>query len=181
MKGLTFVEMLVSLALMLFIALALATLYFNFDTLVDSQSGQVAAATDAARVMSEAEALVLPADQVLASHTFSGTVYSSSAQTLVLELPSIDSSGAVIASTYDYVVFYQSGSTTTRILSPNASSARKAGTRTLASTLSSLAFTYDSSDFTQVTKVDADIQTVKIVKGKSDSAHLHEALYLRNH
>jgi len=180
-SGFTFIEMVVVVGVSAFVALALALLYLNFNTLLNSENGQIAAANDAGRILTEVEALTLPADQVLASHSFAGTTYSSGASTLVLELPSIDSTGAVVAGKYDYAVIYQTSSTTTRILAPDAASARQGGTKRLAATVNSLAFAYDNTDFTLVSKVDVDVQTSSVSKGKTVTAHLHEALYLRNH
>lgn len=181
MKGFTLVETIIVVGIMAFAMGALTLLYLNFNTVLGTGGALKAVAADAGRVMNEAETLILPASAVLSSHSFSGTNYSSGASTLVLELPSIDGTGAVLAGEYDYAVIYQAGSTTMRILAPDSSSARTSGTKKLASTVSTLTFTYDSGDFTAVSKVDVDVQTVTVSKGKATSGRLREQIYLRNH
>ncbi|MDB5244447.1 MAG: hypothetical protein JWN18_317 [Parcubacteria group bacterium] len=179
--GFTLIEtvMVAALAACLMIAVGLLILMFgkisSYDRAVSLSSGSATA------VMHELGSLVLPADAVISSRAFGGTTYTSSASVLVLEIPSIDSSGAVISSTYDYAVFYVSGTSAYRILSVNASSKRASGTKLLSSTINSLSFAYNNTDASQVDTVTADVQTRIQVKQDVVSDHRSGQFQLRNH
>jgi hypothetical protein len=176
----TLVETVVVVGLFLVVMLALAALYVNFNKLYTYQQTFSDTAGSAGNVVNEMEKIVLPADAVLPSHTFSIGNYSTGAQTLVVEIPSIDASGIVITTKYDYAVIYKSGANMYSRIDPDASSSRAARTKLLSSTISSLTFLYPSADYTQATYVGVTITTQAIVKGAPVTAHLEDRLYLRN-
>jgi hypothetical protein len=131
--------------------------------------------------MREMESLTLPADAVLQTHTFIGGTYTSSSTVLVLEIPSVDSSGNTIASTHDYAVFYSVGTTSAyRLLEANALSTRVSGTKLLSSTMKAFTFTFNDADFTKVNIVTVDVQTQAQVKQDTVSDHRSEQMRLRN-
>lgn len=159
---------------------ALANLFFIFNSIYGYQQAFMAAAGSSGASMNALEAAVLPASQALSSHNFSGTSYSSATTTLVLELPSVDSLGNIIPGANDYVAFYASSTALYRLTQAYASSVRVSGLKKLSTTLSSLSFTYDNADFTKVTNVTADIQTQAQFKQQTVQSRLREQLYLRN-
>ncbi|MDP2651800.1 MAG: hypothetical protein Q8O94_01555, partial [bacterium] len=159
---------------------ALTNLFLIFNSIYGYQQISMATAGSSAAAMNAFEAAVLPAEEVLASHDFSGTTYSSEATTLVLQLPAVDSSGNIIPNAKDYVAFYTSSTNLYRLVQASAGSMRVSGRTQLSTTLSSLSFTYDDSDFTNVTNIIADIQTQAQFKEETVQSNLHEQLYLRN-
>ncbi|MDD3531639.1 MAG: hypothetical protein PHV99_03570 [Candidatus Pacebacteria bacterium] len=179
-RGFTLIETFIVIAMSVVALAALANLFIMFNTSYGYQQAFIASAGSASSAMNALEASVLPADQVLASHSFNGTTYSSGAATLVLELPSIDSSGNVITGVYDYIVFYASATNLYRLTVIGTGSVRSAGLKLLSATLSSLSFTYDNADFTKVTSVTADLETQAQFKQQTVESHLAERLYLRN-
>lgn len=179
-SGFTLVETFIVIGLSVGSLIALVNLFLIFNSVYGNQQAFLAAAGSASNAMNAFEASVLPAAQVLASHSFSGTTYSSDASTLVLELPAIDSSGNVIAGVEDYVVFYSSSAKLYRLLEAGAGSARTSGRTQLSTTLNSLSFTYDDTDFTKVKSVTADITTLAQFKQQPVQGHLNEQMYLRN-
>ena len=181
MKGFTLVETVIVIALTLMVALALATLYGNFINLSADNNAIMSTASGARSVIAETENLVSPADQVLAEHTFSDSTYASGTTTLVLELPSIDSTGASISGKYDYAVLYLTGSTTMRLLAPDAASSRVAGTKELSTAVNALSFAYDNVDFTKVREITVDVETLLMVQQEAITDEEHEQIYLRNH
>ncbi len=179
-RGFTLIETFIVIALSTIAMVALTNLFLIFNSVYGYQQAFMAAAGSAGGAMNAFEAAVLPADQVLASHTFGGTTYSSSANTLVLSLPAVDSSGNIIAGTEDYVAFYSSSTNLYRLTAAGAGSSRISGQKQLSTTLSSITFTYDNADFTKVTNVTADITTQSQFKQQTVQGHLNEQLYLRN-
>ncbi|MFZ3044085.1 MAG: type II secretion system protein [Minisyncoccia bacterium] len=179
-RGFTLIETLIVIGISVVSLIALVNLFLTFNSIYGYEQAFVATAGSASSAMNAFEAAVLPASQVLVSHDFSGTTYSSGATTLVLSIPSVDGSGNVIAGTEDYVVFYLSAASLYRRTLPGAGSVRTAGIKTLSTTLHTLSFTYDNADFTKVTSVIIDIVTQANYKQQLVQSHLNEKMFLRN-
>ncbi|MFZ2500829.1 MAG: hypothetical protein WAW90_02455 [Minisyncoccia bacterium] len=180
--GFTLVEtvIVVGMSACMMIAISALVLNFNKTLLYGNTSNQSFGSASA--LMREIESLTLPANAILQTHTFGGATYISTSTSLVLEIPSIDSSGNVIANTYDYAAFYVVGTTSAyRLLQPNALSTRASSTKLLSSTLNSMTFSFSHTDFTQVSSTTVDIQTRAQVKQDIISDHQRELIRLRNH
>lgn len=179
-RGFTLVETFIVIAISVVALVALSNLFIIFNTTYGYQQAFITGAGSASSAMNAFEMAILPADQVLASHSVNGTTYFSGATTLVLELPSIDSSGNIIAGVQDYIVFYASSTNLYRLSQAGVGSTRPSGLKLLSKTLSSLSFTYDNVDFTKVTNVATDIVTQAQFKQQTVQSHLNEQVYLRN-
>jgi len=179
-RGFTLIETVVVVAISAVALIALANLFFIFNSIYGYQQAFMAAAGSSGASMNAFELSVLPAGQILASHDFSGTTYSSGANTLVLELPSVNSSGDIIQGTNDYVAFYTSSTKLYRLTQAAAGSVRVSELKQLSATLLSLDLTYDNADLTKATNVIVDIQTRSSFKQQTVRSHLSEQLYLRN-
>ena len=79
----------------------LGALIYAFNNLSSYEQASVQSSGSAGAILREIEALVLPARAVLETHVFSIGTYTSTASSLVLQIPSIDASGNVISNTYD--------------------------------------------------------------------------------
>lgn len=181
-RGFTLIEVVIVIALSVSVMAALSLLILTFNKTATYDQASAQSSDSASTIMREIESLVAPADAVLQSYTFASGTYTSTSTSLVLEIPSIDSSGNIIANTHDYAAFYTVGTTSAyRLLQPNASSARASGTKLLSSTVSSLTFTYNNSDFTKVSSTTVDVQTQTQVKQDILSDHQREQIWLRNY
>jgi hypothetical protein len=180
-RGLTLVETLMVIALFTAGMAVLASMYYDFNTLYGVQQTITDTALSTGQIVNEVENLTVPADSVISSHTFSAGSYASSASTLVLEIPSVDSSGVVISGKYDYAVMYRSGTNVYRLLETDASSARGAGTKLLGSSITALSFTYDNADVTLAKTVTVSVTAQTYVKNAPVSNTLRSSFRLRNH
>lgn len=180
-KGFTLLETVIVAGLGAFTLFILVNFYLNFNSVLGADGGLMNVSRDARSIIGETETVVLPAVHVLASHSFEGTAYTSNANTLVLELPSINSSGVQILDTYDYVVLYTVGTTAYLQTLSDPASSRASGTKQLATTVNILTFAYDNADFALVKKIDIDVQTEVTLKGETMTNHLHQQVYLRNY
>jgi prepilin-type N-terminal cleavage/methylation domain-containing protein len=178
LSGFTLLEVLIALALALIIFSAMTTIYIRYGSYFASQTAAVSVGETAAISLNELSELVPQADTVVSSRTFSGTTYTTGATTLILELPSVSSTGDVIASTYDYVVFYVKNGILYRTMEIGSGSIRHAGTKLLTDKLGAVSFIYDNADVTQAKSVTADIYTQ--VPSGAEHAHLAQKLYLHN-
>lgn len=180
-RAFTLIETIIVIAISISMMTALGFLIYNFNTISTYQKIFMQSSNSASAIMREMESLTFPADAVLQTHTFSSSTYTSSPTVLVLEIPSIDSSGNVIANTYDYAAFYTVGTNAYIILEANALSNRASGTKKLSSTASALTFTYNDANFANVNIVTVDVQTQTQAKQEILSDHRREQIRLRNY
>ncbi|MFA5744633.1 MAG: hypothetical protein WC887_00200 [Candidatus Paceibacterota bacterium] len=179
--GFTLIETVIVVALSVSMLISIILLISSFTTSVSYQETFAQSSGSASAVMREIESFAFPAKAVLTTHTFSSATYTSSSTVLVLEIPSIDDSGNVIANTYDYTAFYVVGTNAYRLLEASALSKRFSGTKQLSTTVSALTFTYDNVDLTKASIVTIDLQTQAYVKQNILSDHRNEQIKLRNY
>lgn len=179
-SGFTFIETLIAVALLALLTLAMVQLYLGYGVIFSSEQAVFTLGSRAHDATSAIESATRQASRVLASHTVSGTAYTTDADTLVLELPSADASGTPLANDFDYVIFYTSGSTLYRLVEADGSSFRQSGTRELTDALSAFSFVYDTGDVTAATSVTVDLTLSTEVNHRTLQFHLREEAYLRN-
>lgn len=179
-KGFTLIEIMVSTFIFVMIMIVLFNIYKGYYTVFDIQQARTAVNGSASTVIKEFGRVARQADHVAGSHVFSGVTYTSGVGVAVFELPSLDSSGDIIAGTYDYIAFYATSTSSYVITDAGSGSARGNGTRHLSDTLNTLTFTYSTSTMANATSTDIDVLTQKIVRGQTLQAHLHQTVRLRN-
>ncbi len=180
LRGFTLLETLLVISLLIVMMLALTFLYSKFTRFYVFQNASALNASTTGKAISDIDSVVISAIQVLSSHTFSTGSYSSNATTLVTQLPSIDSSGGVISGTFDYAVVYVSGGKAYRRIEAAGASDRRTETKLLAEGVQSLTFTYNSGDFTAVTRVETNLSTQVVLQTGPVSTTLRSEAYLRN-
>jgi hypothetical protein len=180
MRGFSTVEVVIVVAISAIVLMAVTEIYVTYNNSYVYQNANINDAASAALYLGEFNDLGLQADAVSASRTVSGTTYTTGSTTVVFEIPAINSSGDVIANTYDYAIFYASSTGAYRILDVNGSSARTAGTKEFSDVVDNLTFTYDSGTPSSASTVTADITTKSTVKLETFTTHLKQQVYLRN-
>jgi len=179
-RAFSLVETVVVIALGTVLLAAITFMILAFNEAVARQEAAVQSSGSASALMREIASLTLPANAVLETHSFSGSIYASSPTVLVLEIPSLDNSGNVIAGTHDYAAFYTAGTNAYRILEANPLSSRSSGTKQLSATVSSLTFTY-AADFAQTDSIIVEVQTEAQMKDRVSSDRRREQIRLRNY
>lgn len=179
--GFTLIETIIVVTLSSIMMLTLSLLIYTFNKTSTYHQTAAQSSDSASTILREAESLISPASAVLQSHPFASATYTSTPTSLVLEIPSIDSSGIVIAGVYDYAAFYVVETNAYRLLEANAASKRVSGTKQLSSTIQALTFTYSDADFTNVSTTTVDVQTRVYVQQDSASSRQREQIRLRNH
>jgi hypothetical protein len=179
-SGFSFIEAIFASAIFIFILTVFVALYANFSKFYDRQQTEIKIGTSAREAVKELQSWALQADQILSSHTFSGTTYSTDQHTLVLELPSIDGAGNIISGKYDFVVFYKSGKNLYKLVQADVSSKRTSGLNQISDAVTALTFTYNNPNLILANKIDSDIQMETTSGGQVISYHLHQEIYLRN-
>lgn len=179
-RAFTLTETVITIAMTAVIMIALANLYINFNSLYVHQQTFVATTNAARSGISALYAAVLPADQVIASHSFSGTTVTTGASALVLAVPSVNAAGDIISGAHDYIGFYRTGTDLYQNTEANASSARQTGIKKAAALVDSAVFSYDTVDATQASRVSLDITTRLVTKTGPVETSLVGQFYLRN-
>jgi type II secretory pathway pseudopilin PulG len=179
-KGFTLLETVFVVALSAFLLFAIQTLYLSFTRLESEESAEYSARGSAVHTLRAVESMVFPANRILASHTFSTGTYTTNSETLVVRIPSVTSTGAIIAGVYDYAVLYQSGASALSRLEAGQGSARQTRERTVGTPLADLTFSYDNADVTNATSVTASISAFANEGHGSASVVLEETFRARN-
>jgi hypothetical protein len=154
----------------------------NYD-IVEKQTGRANNDTGAVLAARSISDTTRGATAVLASRTINGTLYASSSSTLVLQLPTVNVSGNIVAGSSDYVAFYRDPVETTKVfidLEAAGSSARGSGKRVLTNHNLTLLFRYNDSDITKATKVSVFLQNQQTIRGLTLNTKGWTALFLRN-
>ena len=175
-SGFTLVEMVIVLLVMAILLLGFLMLY-DWHTKIYNYEVAFVRVTSASRSsLQTLSSNASQAHQVLAS----SSGYSSGSQTLILQLPSVDNTGELIAGKWDTMIFYASSTNFYFSAQPDASSARPAGIKLLSDSLNSLTFTYNNADVTQATKVTVDMDNRLQVRNQTVDSHVQQDLYLKN-
>ena len=179
-RGFTLIEIVITVALSAILMLAIAQLYVVYGRVITFQKSSINVALGGGSIIDVTRTAGMQAKQVVATHTFSGTDYTSGATTTIFELPAIDVSGAIIFNAYDYIGIYASGTNAYRLIDAAQGSARISGKKQLTNVLNALNFSYDNPSFPLVTSVTVNATTSATVKGETAQTHLRSHIYLRN-
>lgn len=150
-KGFTLIEVAVVSSILLLVVGFLGYLSVKHFWIYNSQIIQLNVESDARGALDDIDNYVRGAYRVLSSY---GS-YTTGSQILILQVPSIDLSNQIIASKYDTIVFYLSGTSLVRQAFPDASSSRSVTAKTLSSgvEVSSFMFSYDNINYSLVKQV----------------------------
>lgn len=182
-RGFTVMEAVSVLGIMTMVLVMVSEMFasgYNIYILQSARIGAEVGAVFAARAVSEA---TRDAMAVEASSTINGTLYTSDADTLVLKLPSIDSSNNVIAASYDYIAIFNDPSDSTlvkRATQITGASKRPTGTKLITTSNSVLRFRYNEPVITDSTRVQLYLKNVQTARATTINARAWTAIYLRN-
>ncbi|MGA2587459.1 MAG: prepilin-type N-terminal cleavage/methylation domain-containing protein [Candidatus Aminicenantales bacterium] len=146
-RGFTLLEMLIGLLIMSIMVMGLLSLYSKGQTQFMNENIQADILESSRYPMAWLARDVKSATQVATSWL----TYTTSASTLVLQIPSVDANGLIIdvASKFDYVIYQLSSLKLQRIVDAGTGSARVDGSRYLATDVTGLVLAfYDASDAT---------------------------------
>jgi prepilin-type N-terminal cleavage/methylation domain-containing protein len=179
-KGFTLIEMTIVIVLLGVIMAAVTTLYISDIT--DSE--------DETRRIELAQSLTIATDNLTDDIKNASAIeatystYTTGAQTVVLDLPAVDSSGNLLFSgnnfVVDRVVYSYSGGILTKTVVPGTGSARTAVTRQVLSKITSLSFTYPSSPATGNSQMSYAITVSDSFKKRVETLSGYNTVVLRN-
>lgn len=139
--GLTLIELLISLGIVILIGVLLLTIMVNTLGLFYKESSTLTQGLSINDALSKIRSAVKQSSAVVPSFT-SGLTYSSQATQLILKITSIDSSNNLIVNTFDYFVFFLDGSKLRFKTYPDVSSFRVSQDQIFSTNVKSLEFKY---------------------------------------
>ncbi len=143
--GFTLIEVLLVGVIGSVVGILLISILVQNNGLFSTHSAQVAQGVGLNDIISEVSSSIKTASSVAPSYPSTNPTYISSTNTLVLSIPSIDASGNPVDNTLDFLVFTsdnQNQKILRELLFPDLSSSRKSMNKVLATTLSSINFSY---------------------------------------
>lgn len=180
-SGFSIIELVLVIGLMTILLLALLNLFDWHNKMYLLEMADTRATGSARHALNNMSVYVAQASQVVASRTVGGTTYTTGSQTLVVQLPSFNSSGNLINNTNDYAVYYLSGSSLYQIIETGTGSARPAGTKLLSSDVDTFNIAYDDGNPTLANKVTVSLYTkVSVRPGTMAKTQVSSTIYLRN-
>jgi len=151
-------------------------IYFLQGARIDAEVGAVLAT----RAISEA---TRGAMEVEASSVINGTTYTSDGDTLVLKLPSVNSSNDIIAGSFDHMAVFIDPSNSKLVKTATqiaTNSKRPSGTRLITGSNLTLAFHYNEPTITDSTRVQAYLVNTQTRRTTTVTAKSWTAIFLRN-
>jgi len=141
-KGLTLIELLVAMGIATMAGVLLLVIIVNSAGLFTEQSSKVQEGLNSNDTLSVLRGSIKQASSVAPSYTDGLTTYTSSTSQLVLKVSSIDSSGNIIDSLFDYFILYSDQGTVHLKIFPDAVSSRPGSDRILSTNVDNLIFQY---------------------------------------
>lgn len=182
-KGFTLIEAIVYLAIASILFVIIADIFITQSQVYDKETAKTDIDLYAKTALDRTVENSLSATTVVASRTFSSTLYQSGNQTLILELPSIDSNQNIINNTYDYILFHLDPNNASKFfmqLDAASGTARADKTVLLATFVSNLNFRYNKSNPVDANKVEVSLALEKIVRGITQRSENTTSLFLKN-
>ena len=145
MKGLTLIEVLISMGIAVVIGVLLVAIILNSAGLYSKESSKLSEGLNTNDALSTIRDTIKQSSGVITAYTSNGTTYTSGGTQIVLKLFSIDSSNNLISNTYDYFIFYADTNILRLKTFPDSTSARKSQDQIFSTSLDSLNFQYFNS------------------------------------
>ncbi len=152
-KGFTLIEMLLVIVLVVIASGVIVNLFIGQNRLSRLEMAELNITNDARTTLDDVDNYVRSATRVVADHNG----YNTGADTLVLQIQSVNASNQLVGAAFDHVVFYLDGTNLYREVFPHASSVRVATVKKLANNVNGLAFTYDNPNFLLAREITTDL------------------------
>lgn len=185
-NGFTLPELIIASSVAVVISGLLLVIMVNSTGLFYEQSSKVSQGVSVNDALSALRQTVRSASSIVSQYPETGTPeYSSSQNSVVFKMSSIDSSGNIIFNTYDYIVYYiNKGKLYERTL-PNALSSRSGKTRVLSNKVNTIIFEYLNSAQTLVppssaSKIKITLGLKEVIGGVSETHIATSEANLRN-
>lgn len=136
--------------------------------------------TNSAIAMNRLSKNIRQSTNVVETKTVNSTAYTTDSDTLIIELPSIDSEHNIIYATYDYIVYYIDGTQLKSDFEPDVSSSRSGGNSLIAQYVENIVFNYNDIDYDDTDKIEVILSTSKQSGTSVQKLTIQGTSHLRN-
>lgn len=184
-RGFTLIELITGLAIGSFVLVIVASIYLAHFRLSLDQNTAIDTATQNKLALDEITNQIRQA-QALVSTCSACSGDTTGANILVLQLWPLDGNGDPkdpVGTNYDYIEYRIDAGDATKLIRktfPYQTSTRKSGTRTVATGVSALTFTYDNGDPAQALEITTNVTTSGTANGKTQTTVQSTKAILRN-
>jgi hypothetical protein len=179
-NGMTIVEAVVAVTLVALLSIILMDIFITHGRIFNLGSASSDFQLQGVEVMEAVGRVVRVADKTLSSRTINSANYVASAETLILEMPSIDSSGQVVVGKYDYAAVYLLNNKIFVSQEADPASSRVSSSRALSDSVSRLQFIDDNSSYESVSSVLVQLAMSKNISGKIKTLAIDKKFNLEN-
>ncbi len=144
-KGLTLVELLISMSIAVVVGGLLIAIIVNSSGLSYKQSSKVSIGLNTNDALAQVRKNIKESSAVTPSFTIGSKTYTSGLSQIILKVPSLDQSGNIIPNTFDYFIFFQDQTKLRFKVFPDPVSTRKAQDQIFSTSLDSLQIQYLNS------------------------------------
>jgi Tfp pilus assembly protein PilW len=123
------------------------------------------------------------AKRVVSGSSINGQAYTTSTSTIILELPSIDASGAVLSNTYDYIALGIDPADSTQFMfdiDAATGSDRISGKFIKAHLIDKLIFRYNTVNTSAATSIDVYVRTIATARNQNFTTSLGKIFHLHS-
>lgn len=180
-SGFTLFEMVIVIFLMAVLLIGLLNMFDWQQKVYNLEQAEIAATGSARNAMNAMTFGLAQGSAIIASRNISGADYSTGSSTVIVQVPSFDSSGNWISGSSDYIVYTTNGTNLYQIIESAAGSSRTAGTKLLSDTLETFTLSYNNASPAAASQVSIDLTTRAYYRdNQSVTVNLQETIFLRN-
>lgn len=145
-QGISLVEIIVVIFLIALFSVVLMNVFITHGRLTTAGLKTSEMHLHRVQIERDIKGVIRIATQVMGSQTVGGTLYTTDENTMIFQIPSLDSSGVPIADTFDYAVFHLDPSDPSELFysrEPNPASSRSVINKLLSNKVDKLNFIFD--------------------------------------
>ncbi len=180
-QGFTIIEILIVLFFAGILLVVLFNIYDWHGKVYSYQQAFIRVSSANRTAISNIQSYVSQSYRVYSSASVNGITYNTGADTLVLQMPALDTNNSIIFGKWDKVAFYPDGSNFYMQLEPDPSSRRTKINKILSDTLLSVVFIYNDTDMDNVNNVRVTFKSSKQVKDQIITQGMDQSMYLLNY
>jgi len=165
-RGLTLIELIIYIAISTLVLTILFELFIQQTRLGNRRASQTDIERSAVTGIEIVKSAIQSANTVVSSHSFDGVAFSSSSSTLILELPSVDSSGDIVSGSSDFMVFFQDQNNQSLLKMTTVAgvgSARPSHTRVIANFVDTVQFSYNKGNIVLADTINVSLNTKTVI------------------
>lgn len=156
-SGFTLVEAIIVIAIFAALSIVLVSVLLSQHRLYRTQSAELNINDEARSSLDDIDAHIRLANKALANYS----AYTSGPQTLILEIPAINSLNQIVTGAYDHVVYYLSLTTLNKVIIADAASSRVSQTVPLSVGVTAVNFNFNNQNFDLVSEISTSLSLLE--------------------